>query len=252
MYYHKMHPVQIREAIRKNAPIVLAVGTIEYHSEHLPLGVDGLVVEGCLDRLEKRRPELVVMPPLYYGVSSFAVAGPENGQGTIDMDSLLLCRFAENIFRDLLDTGWRNIHAFIKHQGENFQQGMPTDLALRLGAKRAIFAHMEKNRGRGWWGDSSMSNYYDGNNVFNWIQVHTPAFEVRKQYGGDHAGRMETSATMALFPETVHMELHDPNAWYARGALKASPELGESYISDMVDSVERLLFGENIEKKETK
>ena len=221
---------------------------MEYHSEHLPLGVDGLVVEGCLERLEKRRPELIVMPPFYYGVSSFAVAGPENGQGTIDMDSMIVCKFAENLFTNLLETGWRNIHAFIKHQGENFQQGMPTDLALRLGGRRAIFAYLEKTRGRGWWGDKSMSNYYSENNVFNWIRVHTPAFEVRKEYGGDHAGRMETSATMALYPETVHMELHDPDAWYAQGALKASPELGERYMCDMVDSVERLLFPEKEEK----
>ena len=40
MQYLKMLPYQIREAIDKNVPVVLPLGVVEYHAEHLPLGVD--------------------------------------------------------------------------------------------------------------------------------------------------------------------------------------------------------------------
>ncbi len=31
----------------------------------------------------------------------------------------------------LLETGFRNIHGFVRHQSENFYQGMPGDLSFR-------------------------------------------------------------------------------------------------------------------------
>ena len=38
MRYELMRPCQIREAIDKRWPVVLPLGVIEYHSEHLPVG----------------------------------------------------------------------------------------------------------------------------------------------------------------------------------------------------------------------
>lgn len=149
MHYYEMSPGEIREAIARKVPAILPIGTLEYHSEHLPVGVDGMVAEGIAARLEKRHPEIVILPMFYYGTSSYAVAGPENGQGTISIDSMNVCRFAEDLFTNLLEIGLRNIHGLIYHQTENFAQGMPTDLAFRFAGRRAIFAFLERTMGRG-------------------------------------------------------------------------------------------------------
>ena len=107
-----------------------------------------MVVDGCLKRVEKRHPEMILLPTFYYGVSSFAVKGPENGNGTVSIDSMNVCKLAEDLFSNLLETGFRNIHGFVYHQSENFSQGMPTDLAFRFAGRRAIFAFLERTRGR--------------------------------------------------------------------------------------------------------
>ncbi len=44
MRYELMRPSQIREAIKRRTPVVLPIGVLEYHSEHLPLGMDTLAV----------------------------------------------------------------------------------------------------------------------------------------------------------------------------------------------------------------
>lgn len=246
MQYKFMIPDQIREAIKKNTPVVLAIGNLEYHSGHLPLGTDALVIEGCLNKLEERRPETVVLPPFYYGTSSHAVSGPENGKGNISIDSMTVCRLAEELFTDLLEVGFRNIHGFVYHQSENFHQGMPMDLAFRFAGRRAIFAYQERVRGRGWWGNPQMRNYYDDPdaNLFDWIQIHPAVDDLTgEKFGSDHAGKIETSALMALYPDTVHPDKHLKDEWFAEDALQATAELGKAYINSAVDALENLLYG---------
>ena len=243
MFYCEMSPSQIREAIARKVPVILPVGTLEYHSEHLPVGTDGMVAEGIAKRLEARHPEIVVLPIFYYGTSSYAVAGPENGQGTISIDSMNVCRFAEDLFTNLLEVGVRNIHGIIYHQAENFQQGMPTDLALRFAGRRAIFAFLERTLGRGWWGDPQMKDYYRNpeNNYFDWIQIHSYSEEFMKKHFPDHAGKVETSQIMELHPELVHPEKLVDRDWYAASAVDATRECGRKALDDAVDMLEKQL-----------
>ena len=242
MRYYEMLPCQMRDALKKQPPVLLTIGTLEFHSEHLPLGVDGQVVEGCLERLEKRHPnDVILLPPFYYGAASYAVSGPEDGHATIDIDSMAICNLAEQIFIGLLEAGFRNIHGFVYHQTENFEQGMPTDLAFRFAGRRAIFRFLEKNRGRGWWGDSSMKEYYNEDNIFDAIQIHRLSEEVRNHFGGDHAGKIETSAMMELFPQLVHMERHTDRDWFAQSALNASRKIGRDYVKEIIHHWEEFL-----------
>ncbi|MDH3263645.1 MAG: creatininase family protein, partial [Paracoccaceae bacterium] len=160
MRYELMRPAQIRDAIAANLPVVLPVGVLEYHGEHLPLGMDLLAVTRVLDRLEAAAPDrLVLLPSFAYGAASRAVAGPE-GTGNLHVDAATLLPLAQALFAELLAVGFRNLHAVIHHQTENFVQGMPTDLALRLAARQATFAHLEATRGHGWWGAAGVESYY--------------------------------------------------------------------------------------------
>jgi len=228
--YEMMFPHQIRAAIAANTPVVLPLGVLEYHGEHLAVGMDTLAVTRALDLLEKEA-EIVILPPFYYGAASYAVEKPE-GLGSVQVDSGALHPFARELFTGLLRVGFRNIHAFIHHQTENFNVGMPTDLAFKFGARQAIFAFLEKTRGEGWWGDNAMADYYAKqaahSDPFNWIRIHPlMTADTISHYPFDHAGEGETSLMMAMCPEAVDMASYSPERWYVKSAETASAETGE-------------------------
>ncbi|MFZ5710034.1 MAG: creatininase family protein [Pseudomonadota bacterium] len=243
-----MRPGQIRDAIAANLPLALPLGVLEYHGEHLPCGMDTLAVARILDRIEAATPSRLILAPAFpYGAASFAVAGPE-GTGTLQVGPDALVPFAEHLFAGLLRIGFRNIHAVIHHQSENFLQGMPTDLSFRLGARKAIFAHLERTRGEGWWGKADMADYYAGHakgeNPFNWVQVH-PLMDapIIAQHPFDHAGPGETALMLALAPGTVDMgRVAEGGHWYVAGAEAATREMGEHAVT-LIEARLRALLG---------
>ncbi|MEW9806525.1 creatininase family protein [Mesorhizobium sp. ZMM04-5] len=230
MRYELMLPNQIRTAIEERWPVVLPLGVLEYHGEHMAVGMDTLAVVRMLELVEAEM-NIVILPPFYYGAASYAVAGPE-GSGTVQVGGNVLAPFGEALFHGLLRIGFRNIHAIIHHQTENFVAGMPTDLAFKAAGRQAIFRLLEEKSGEGWWGDDAMASYYsehgEGRNPFNWIQVHPlMSPEILAEYPFDHAGQGETSLMLALCPEAVDMaRLAENKGWYTATAKDASAELG--------------------------
>ena len=238
MRYERMRPDQLRDAIARRLPFVLPIGVQEYHGEHLPLGMDLLAVTCALDLLE---PEIVILPPFAYGAASYAVAGAETG--TVHVDAGAILPFAQGLFAGLLRVGLRNIHGVIHHQTENFAQGMPTDLAFRLAAKQAIFAHVEATRGPGWWGAAGMADYYDGpaDNPFAWISIH-PLLPPGADYVFDHAGQGETALMLALAPDTVDLgQMATNESWYTRTAPLATAAQGEAGVAIILAHLRQVL-----------
>ncbi len=244
MRYEQMFPEQLRQAIDKNIPAVMAIGVMEYHSEHCCLGVDTLVVTKALDMLEKEM-DIVILPPFVYGTASYCVSLPERN-GTISVTAHTVYLFAKELFINLLRVGFRNIHLFIHHQSENFTAGMPTDLALKLAARESIFEFLEKQRGEGWWGKEEMQDYYmqheKGSDPFNWIHIH-PLMdeETQKQFPIDHAGKQETSLMMAFCPEGVDMKRHSKKHWYAQSAMDANIDYSNQAKQMIVDGMKKIL-----------
>lgn len=245
MRFEMMLPHQIRAAIAKNTPVVLPLGVLEYHGEHMAVGMDTLAVTRVLDRLE-REVDLVILPPFYYGAASYAVEGPV-GTGSLHVDAGKIAPFAEEMFLGLLRIGFRNIHGVIHHQTENFAAGMPTDLAFRFAGRQAVFRFLEAERGEGWWGRNEMRDYYAqhdaGTDPFNWIRVHPlMTSEIVAEYPFDHAGIGETSLMMALAPDAVEAARIDENTgWYTETAQDASAELGERGVAMILDHLRRVL-----------
>jgi creatinine amidohydrolase len=243
--YELMLPYQVRAAIERNAPVVLPLGVLEYHGEHMALGMDTLAVVKALELVEDELG-LVLLPPFYYGAASYAVEPPE-GNGSVQVGGRELAPFAEGLFYGLLRVGFRNIHAIIHHQTENFAAGMPTDLSFKFGGRQAIFRFLETEHGEGWWGNEKMASYYAGHaagdNPFNWVQVHalmTP--QIQAEYPFDHAGIGETSLMMALCPEAVDQaRLADNRSWYTASASRASVELGNKGRDLILERLRRLL-----------
>ena len=248
MKYLYMNPTQIRDAIKRRIPVVLPIGVIEYHAEHLPVGVDFFVAEKVIDTVEQERPDdVVVLPPFYYGTATTAVAAPENN-GTINVRPEKIIPVAEEIFRGLLTVGFRNIHCFVAHQTEEFYQGMPTDLAFRFAGRKVIFEFLEEKLGKGWWGNEENAAYYSGGeNPFAYIQVHPVRTRecTKKRFKGDHAGVLETSEMLAMHPETVDMSKLDGSLWFTRSAVNATAEFGAEALRETAIDVRKVLFGED-------
>jgi creatinine amidohydrolase len=229
MRYEMMLPHQIRTAIAQHWPVVLPLGVLEYHGEHMAVGMDTIAVIEALEEIE-REIDIVILPPFYYGAASYTVEPPE-GNGSVQVDAGTLFPFAQEMFTGLLRIGFRNMHFFIHHQTENFAAGMPTDLAFKFAARQAIFAFLARERGDGWWGNPAMADYYSrhdaGDNPFNWIRGHPlMTAEITAQYPFDHAGIGETSLMLAMRPEAVDLSRIDATKWYARSASDASADLG--------------------------
>ncbi len=245
MRYELMLPYQIRRAIEEHWPVVLPLGVLEYHGEHMGVGMDTLAVTKTLELLEPEM-DLVILPPFYYGAASYAVAPPE-GNGSVQLGGTVLTPFGEALFYSLLRVGFRNIHAIIHHQTENFVAGMPTDLAFKSAGRQATFRFLEEKSGEGWWGDEKMAAYYAeheaGRNPFNWIRIHPLMSEAMvAAYPFDHAGQGETSLMMALCPEAVDMaRFGDNTGWYTATAQEASVELGRKGVAMILDRLRGLL-----------
>lgn len=245
MRFEMMLPHQIRAAIADNTPVVLPLGVLEYHGEHMAVGMDTLAVTRVLDRLEGEM-DLVILPPFTYGAASYAVEGPE-GTGTLHVDAGRIAPFAEEMFLGLLRIGFRNIHGLIHHQTENFTAGMPTDLAFKFAGRQAVFRFLDATEGEGWWGRAEMRDYYArheaGTDPFNWIRVHPLMTKaITDAYPFDHAGIGETSLMFALAPEAVEAARMDENTgWYTETARQASAELGEKGVAMILDHLRAVL-----------
>ena len=244
MRYEMMLPHQLRQAMDENWPAVLPLGVLEYHGEHMAIGMDTLAVLRCLEQLESEM-NIIILPPFYYGAGSYAVEGPA-GTGTMQVDTEALVPFGHHFFRSLLRNGFRNIHAIIHHQSENFTAGMPTDLSFKLAGHKAIFEFLMNERGEGFWGDNSMADYYEkhdaGDNPFNWVQIHPLMDEaIIKEYDFDHAGIGETSLLMALDPAGVDMDQFSDEKWYLRTAKNATREYGQQAVDKILKRLRKIL-----------
>ena len=225
---------QLEDAKNRKVPFVIPIGTIEYHAHHASCGTDTMVINGCLRELEKEK-EIVICPPIWYGVASYAVCGPRPGHIHVDEDAYF--NYIYNILKSMVYGGIKNIYCVPHHQTENAGL-MPMTIACHKAAKRIAMEYMEDTMGKGWWGSDAYASYYEDlgseEDPFNFIKV-IPLIgaEAQKKCGGfDHAGKWETSLMMGTYPENVDLSRCAKNTeWFAASAVEASEELGKHMVN---------------------
>ncbi|HWR23528.1 MAG TPA: creatininase family protein [Feifaniaceae bacterium] len=235
---------EFEDAKARRVPFVIPIGTMEYHAHHASCGCDTMVITGILERLERRK-EIVVCPPIWYGVSSYAVSGPE--KGTIHVDADAYEAYIYQILKSMVFGGHKNIYCVYHHQSEG--DGLkPMSLACMKAAQKVIFAYLEENRGYGWWGEQGNESYYQNlgsaDDPFRYIKVIQLADEkTQTLYGGfDHAGKYETSLLWALYPNHVDEgRMRDNTEWFTRSAPEATKELGEHMARHALNWLERAI-----------
>ena len=109
-YYGEQNPNQIAEAIRKNAVIILPVGTTEEHGAHLPVETDAIIAKYVGDRLgeacTKAGIPVLVMRTVYYGFSMGII---RKWPGCPNINSRTFMDYIYSMVDSLIKEGFRKI-----------------------------------------------------------------------------------------------------------------------------------------------
>ena len=232
------YPKEVEKAKKERWPVILPVGTMEYHSTHCPYGCDTLVSVGIAEELAKRT-DCLVLPAVWYGVASYAVGGPE--KNTINVNCDTFEKYIYDILKSLFKSGFkRNICILIFHQTEEF---LPTALACMKAAKKLTFEYLEETEGYGWWGDNKYADFYENlaaeDSPWNWIRVFNGVcYPEEYEYPGDHAGKYECAMLESLFPGSIKLErLDETSDWFAQNAREMSVEEGDEMVEKVVTNL---------------
>lgn len=171
---------------------VLAVGSTEYHGNHLPYGTDTLVSEHLAELVAEQVGDFLVLPPIHYGMSmhysSFPVA--------VSISTGTLILVLREVFESLLKHGLLRLLIINGHDGNV--------AAIEAASREFRVEHPEMKIAvlEAWW-ETAVELLPKG------------TFEV---WGGlGHGGEGETSMMLAIQPELVEME-------WARGVVPELPE----------------------------
>ena len=239
----KSYPREAERAKKEGLPILLPIGTMEYHSTHCPYGCDTLVAQGVCERVAEK-VEAMLLPPVWYGVASYAVGGPDKNTLNVDCDTME--NYVYCILKSLFDSGYKkNIFIVIAHQTEDY---MPMTLACMKAAKKLIMADMEQTGGYGWWGKRENKDFYENlsekDSPWNRIRVVRIPYTKNSKGLGDHAGIYECSMLEALYPNSIKLErLNEANDWFAETAKDMSVALGEEMVEIAVNDIIEMIKG---------
>jgi creatinine amidohydrolase len=160
---------------------VVIFGACENHGDHMPFGTDFIMPYELAARLAQRRDNLIVLPPLPYGVSSHH----KDFFMTISLEPETMVKVIQDVLQSLVDNKVRRILIINGHDGNIG----PIEVASRIIKERnpnAVISCLES-----WW--TAVAEIDQG------------TFEVWDGMG--HGGEAETSAMLAARPELVDMSL---------------------------------------------
>lgn len=241
-------PKEAEIAKEERWPVLIPVGTMEYHGPHCVYGCDALVSAKLCERVAEK-VDCVLMPTVWYGVASYAVAGPE--KNTIQVHCDAFEEYMYNILKSMIYGGWRNIYMVISHQTEDYN---PMQLACMKAARKLIFEYLEDTKGNGWWGSNSNAEFYeefhDGKQDNPWKWITTIGGRNSKTLyefngGGDHAGKAECSILGALVEDGLKLErLGESDEWFIQSAKDTDIEIGRKIVEEEVEEIIEIIKGE--------
>ena len=160
---------------------VLAVGSTEYHGDHLPYGTDTLVAEDIASAVAERVGGMLMLPPLPFGMSMHYSSFPVS----ITLTTETLTRVLKEAFRSLLNHGITRLLVVNGHDG-NIASIEAATREFKVDHPEMRIAVLEA-----WW-------------VTAGELLPKGTFEVWDGLG--HAGEAETSIMLSVAPELVDME----------------------------------------------
>lgn len=170
---------------------VIAIGSAEYHGDHLPYGTDALVASHLAEEVSRMVEGMLVLPPIPYGMSMHYSAFPM----AVSLSTWTLMQVLKDVFDSLLKHGIRKLLIINGHDG-NIAAIEAATREYKAEHPDMVFSVLEA-----WWETAAKL-------------VPEGTFEV---WGGlGHAGEGETSMMLAIAPELVDMTV-------ARGVVPELP-----------------------------
>ena len=112
MQWEQLTASEFAAAVRETGVCVIAMGVVERHGEHLPLGTDYLVGHAVACQAAEKEPA-VVFPPFYFGQIYEARCFP----GTVTIRPGLLLDLIQGVFDEIGRNGFKKIIAYNAHGG---------------------------------------------------------------------------------------------------------------------------------------
>jgi len=198
----ELFPEQLQERIAETPILILPFGTIEWHSHHLPVGLDGIVAEALCERVADECGAILA-PVSYWAVGG--VAYPF----TLKMTPQVIEPLLVSAFEQFAGMGFRVIVGFTGHFG----------LEQTLTLKRAAVKAMRESQA---------------------VVLPLTEYDLTTDvgYSGDHAAVGETSLLWAIRPDLVRLAAVPPDK-PLEGVIgddprgKASLDFGHRLISSI-------------------
>ena len=188
MYLGKMTTAQAKEAFKNDPIIVIPVGSTEQHGTQSALGTDYMVPSYLADHIEDV-DNVIVAPTVPYGVCPYHLSY----EGSINIGYEGLYLVLHGIMDSLMQHGVRR---FVVLNGHGGNTPSIDRAALEVYHKGGVCASVD------WW---------------------SLVAQLDDRFQGGHGDVLETSAMMAIDPESVHLELGKPiNAQNPTSEMKAA------------------------------
>jgi len=112
MRWENLSAPQFEKAVKETGVCILALGVLEKHGDHLPLGTDMILAHELACEAVKHEPA-VVFPPFYFGQIFEARAFP----GTIAIKPSLLLELFQDVLDEIGRNGFKKIIITNQHGG---------------------------------------------------------------------------------------------------------------------------------------
>ena len=109
----ELHWPEVKKFDCENMVAVVPVGSMEQHGPHLPFQVDVFVASRLAEDLEKKMPEILLVPPIWTGVSAHHMDFP----GSITLRARVFIDLLHDICASLHHHGFRRIVLLNGHGG---------------------------------------------------------------------------------------------------------------------------------------
>ena len=197
MQWENLTSPDFAAAVRETDVCILALGVLERHSEHLPLGTDFLNGHRLACLAAEYEPA-VVFPPFYFGQIYEARCFP----GTFTIKPTLLLELLQGVLDEIGRNGFKKIILLNAHGGNNAL--LPFLAQTSLWEQKPYTVYL-------WTGELSPERQ----------QAWEALLETKIHY---HACECETSISLANHPELVHMERVPSEPAEPLGRLGAVPK----------------------------
>lgn len=153
---------------KENDTVLLAIGSIECHGRHLPLGTDTLIPERLLELIEEKS-DVLIAPTIPYGACDSLKDFP----GTINLGTELLYRLMKQLVEEFYRHGARH---FLILNGHGGNCRTLDQIGYEMYRRGAIVANLN------WW-------------LMVW--------DMNPDWKGGHGGGEETAGIMGIDPSLV-------------------------------------------------